>query len=240
MKACILAGGKGERLKPLTDELPKVMLPVGSRLPGGGKPLLQVLVEGLVRHGITDLVLCVSYQGEKIMAHFGAGKKFGARITYAVDPTYLGTAGSIRQLAGPLGNPFLVVYGDVASKLDYTSLLQFHRQKKAPLATLVLHESDHPQDSDLAELDAEGRLTFFGRNPKAKTPALTNAGAYVLDPALLDCVPAGQRLDFGKDVFPGLVKAGKPLYGYITSDYMKDIGTLERYQQVKEEFSLDC
>ncbi len=233
MKACILAGGKGERLKPLTDELPKVMLPIG------GRPLLEHLVRGLVQHGITDLLLCVSYQMEKIMAHFGEGKQFGARLTYAIDPTYLGTAGSIRQLPGPLGNPFLVVYGDVASKLDYSKVLDFHRQRKGPSATLVLPESDHPQDSDLAELDAEGRITFFGRNPKAKTPALTNAGVYVLDPALLDCVPAGRKLDFGKDVFPGLVKAGKPLYGYITSDYMKDIGTLERYQKVKEEFSLD-
>ncbi len=232
MKACILAGGLGERLKPLTDDLPKVMLPLGE----GRRPLLEHLVRGLARHGVTEIILCVAYHKEKISDHFGYGEKFGVKISYSVDPEVLGTAGSVKQAQGQLKETFFVVYGDVASKLDYTKVLDFHRQRKAPSATLVLHESDHPQDSDLAELDAGGRVTFFGRKPDAKAPVLTNAGCYVLEPSVLQGIPAGRKLDFGRDVFPGLLKARKPLYGFITTDYMKDIGTLDRYNRVKEEF----
>ncbi|HIH16037.1 MAG TPA: nucleotidyltransferase family protein [Candidatus Diapherotrites archaeon] len=237
MKAVILAGGKGERLRPLTQDTPKVMLPVA------GKPLLEWLVEGLVRHGIQDLLLCVSHQREKISDYFGYGERFKAHITYSVDPEFLGTAGSVRQLESQPGETFLVVYGDVASRLDYSKLIAFH-QEHGGLASLVLHPSDHPADSDLAELDSQNRITFFGRKAAAVLGGLTNAGCYVLEPAIFKGIPHATPLDFGRDVFPALVKAAakgasKPLYGFVSTDYMRDIGTLERYKQVKEEFGLD-
>lgn len=233
-QAVILAGGLGTRLRERLGDLPKPMIPIG------GRPLLEHQVELCVRHGFRDLVIFACYRADLIAAHFGDGRRWGASISYAIETEPLGTAGAVLAGLDRLADEFVVLYGDTMVNVDLTRLAQAHTQARAD-ATLLLHPNNHPQDSDLVEVDAAGMITAFHNRPH---PAgrwfqnLVNAGLYILRKSAI-APGAGQSLkqDFGKDLFPALLAGGARLLGYNSPEYIKDIGTPERYDQICAEFA---
>lgn len=232
MKAFILAAGLGTRLRALGLDVPKVMVPVG------GKPLLQHHLELLSRQGIREFIVNLHYLPEKITDYFGDGSRFGVQITYSHEPELLGTAGAVKKMEAELrGGPFLLFYGDNLVRLELPALVGFHRAQRA-LATLALWESPEPWTGGVVETDATGRVTRFVEKPDRKEVStnLINAGIYVLEPAVLDAIPAGQFYDFGKDLFPRLLAEGKPLYAMKPNAYVQDIGTPERLAKAQRDY----
>jgi D,D-heptose 1,7-bisphosphate phosphatase len=230
-QAVILAGGRGARLGEFTDDMPKPMIPVGE------KPVLQHQVELLVGYGIRDIIILVNYLKESIISFFKNGINFGARISYFEEPYPLGTVGGIKEIEEQLAGDFLVFYGDVMVDMDLSRMISLHRGKNS-LCTLVLHPNDHPYDSDLVEINAENRIVAL--HPKPHDPAmyysnLVNAGIYILSPKILQFLEKGKKSDFGRDVFPHIYK-DVPMYGYVTTEYIKDMGTPERLEKVRKDF----
>jgi histidinol-phosphate phosphatase family protein len=230
MKTVILAGGLGTRLGPLTEKLPKCMVPIGDL------PLLEHQIRLLSRYGLTDIILSTGYRAESIRDYFGDGHRFGVALSYVEEQTPLGTAGALRQLQAVLTHDFVVLYGDVMLDMNLARLLRFHEQAGSA-ATLVLHSNDHPVDSDLIEIDPDSRrvLAFHAKPhpPGRYYRNLVNAGLYILSPRLLRHFEPGA--DIGRHIFPRLVTC-EPFHGYITAEYLKDMGTPERLRQVSADF----
>ncbi|MFO7369078.1 MAG: HAD-IIIA family hydrolase [Bacteroidales bacterium] len=230
MKAVILAGGKGTRLGDLTQEIPKPMIPIGD------KPLLHHQVDLLVRYGFREIIILVNHLKNPIIDYFGNGSRFNTDISYFEEPYPMGTVGGIKEIESELTDDFLVLYGDVMVDMDIRRLIDFHRNKNSA-CTLVLHPNDHPYDSDLVELDENGRVIAFHSKPH---PAgqwyhnLVNAGVYLLSPAVLKELEKGKKADFGKDIFPVLYQK-LALFGYQTTEYLKDMGTPDRLQKVRND-----
>jgi NDP-sugar pyrophosphorylase family protein len=234
MKAIILCAGLGTRLGDLTRDRPKVMMPVG------GKPLLQHHIELLRAQGVTDIGINLHYLPETITDYFGDGKKFGVRIRYSLEKEILGTAGGVKQFASFLGGePFWVFYGDNLFVLKLETVVNFHREKKS-LATIVLFEHHEPWTMGVVETDANGRvLRFVEKGPRESCPpkARVNGGIYLLEPRALDYIPKDKPSDFGRDVFPEMLRRGEPLYAMFPGIYLEDIGTPERYAKVQRDFA---
>ena len=236
----ILAGGAGTRLRARLGDLPKPMIPVA------GKPLLEHQVELAHAHGFTDLIFFVHYRADLIENHFGNGGKFGVRIRYILEKEPLGTAGAVLAGMAELAERFVVMYGDTMVNVDLTRIWNAH-EKAGAVATLLLHPNDHPFDSDLVEIDAADRVLAFHNRPHAPEiwrQNLVNAGLYVLDKAALARFEAARQratepkhLDFGKDVFPALVARGEKLLGYNSPEFIKDIGTPERYDRISAQYA---
>jgi NDP-sugar pyrophosphorylase family protein len=238
LKALVLAAGEGTRLRPLTLDLPKAMVPVD------GQPILAHMLAWLARHGIRDVAINLHHCLDVITDFFGDGSARGMRITCSYEDRLVGTAGAARRLAGFLGDgPFLVVYGDVLTDLDLDALLAFHRERAGAdpgaAATLALYRVPNPTEVGLVGLDGSGRITRFQEKPRPEEvfTDLANAGVLVVEPAVLDAIPDGEFADFGLDVLPGLLAADAPLYGWpIPGDtYLLDIGSLEKYAQAQRE-----
>ncbi len=232
MQAVILAGGLGTRLNALNPTLPKSMIPIGDR------PLLEHQIILLREHGIREIALIVNHLKEHIQVHFGNGIQWGVDISYYEEKTPLGTVGGIKAIEDFLTGDFIVLYGDVMVDMDISRLLKFHHQTKSE-CTLVLHPNDHPFDSDLVELDKHNRIVAF--HPKPRTESgyyrnMVNAGIYVMSKKVMDHLEANKKADFGKDVFPVIYNKMKTM-GYNTSEYLKDMGTPERLEQVNVDFS---
>jgi D,D-heptose 1,7-bisphosphate phosphatase len=228
MQAVILAGGRGARLGDYTREIPKPMMIIGD------KPLLHHQVDLLVSYGIQDIILLVNYLKDPIISYFGDGAAFNARISYFEEPVPLGTTGGVREIEERLRGDFLLLYGDVMFDMDISRLVRFHNLKNSK-CTLVLHPNDHPFDSDLAEINPEGRIVGF--HPKPHKPGnsyhnLVNAGICVFSPDVLKFIEKGKKADFGRDVFPGIFNRLE-MYGYKTPEYLKDMGTPDRLEMVR-------
>jgi len=231
MKAVILAGGRGERMGSLTEQTPKPMLKIG------GLPLLTHQIELFRKYGIKNIVLLTCYLSEIIEKHFKDGSKFGVKISYFKENRPLGTTGGLKEIENKLKKDFILLYGDVMLDMDIKRLLAFHRKKKSA-CTLVLHPNDHPQDSDLVEIDENQRIIAFHPKPRPENKHLrnlVNAGLYVISPKILKDIKRGAKADFGKDVFPKIVKK-ETLCGYITPEYLKDMGTPGRLKEVDRDF----
>jgi D,D-heptose 1,7-bisphosphate phosphatase len=238
-QAVILAGGAGTRLRDRLGDLPKPMIPIA------GKPLLEHQVELCRRYGFHDLVFFVHYRADLIENHFGDGSKWGARIHYVIEREPLGTAGAVLAGLDPLAEHLLVLYGDTMVNVDLDRLWKAHESAKAD-ATLLLHPNDHPLDSDLVEVDSTSRITAFHHRPHPQGrwfQNLVNAGLYVLEKSALVAsslllTPHSSRMvDFGKDLFPSMLRAGATLLGYNSPEFIKDIGTPARYDRVCEQFA---
>lgn len=230
MQAVILAGGKGTRLGDLARDIPKPMVPVD------GKPILLHQVELLVRYGIRDIVMITGHMSRVIEEYFGDGSRFGVRVRYYVEEIPLGTTGGIKMAESMLEDEFLVLYGDVMMDVDFGRMIEFHH-RKGSRCTLALHPNDHPYDSDLVEIDQQGRVTAFHAKPHPEDfeyHNLVNAALYVLSRAVLAYITPGVKADFGKDLFPRVLSE-LPLYGYVTPEYMKDVGTPERIAAVEQD-----
>ena len=227
MLAVVLVGGFGTRLRPLTYDVPKPMLPVGRR------PMIVGLVERLGRAGITDVVLALGFKPEPFAAAFTDGRCGDVRVHYAVEPEPLDTGGAIAFAARQIGvdDTFVVLNGDIITELDTAALLSEHRSVGAS-ATLHLTPVEDPSAFGVAELDERGVIRRFVEKPAPgeSDSNLINAGTYVFEPSVLDLVPEGARCSVERDVFPRLVADGA-LAGMATHDYWIDAGRPELYLQ---------
>ena len=236
----ILAGGAGTRLRARLGDLPKPMIPLA------GRPLLEHQVELAKKYGFTDLIFFVHYRADLIEKYFGDGKKFGVRIRYILEKEPLGTAGAVLAGFECLTERFVVLYGDTMVNVDLDRIWNAHKKAEAA-ATLLLHPNDHPFDSDLVEVNSKSYVAAFHNRPHAENvwrQNLVNAGLYVLEKsALKSFLPsAGARLptailDFGRDVFPAMIRAGRKLLGYNSPEFVKDIGTPARYDKISAQFA---
>jgi NDP-sugar pyrophosphorylase family protein len=232
VKAFILSAGLGTRLRALGLDVPKVMAPIG------GRPLLEHHVAMLRRQGVRDIIVNLHHLPEKITDHFGDGSRFGVTMTYSREPVLLGTAGGVKKMEALLRDgTFLVLYGDNLFRVELAPLVEFHRKRRA-LATVALWESLEPWTGGVVETDANGRVRRFVEKPDRKEVSTNeiNAGIYVLEPAVLDAIPAETFCDFGKDVFPKLLAQGKDLYAMKPNAYVQDIGTPERLATAQRDY----
>ncbi|MBS1486947.1 MAG: HAD-IIIA family hydrolase [Bacteroidetes bacterium] len=231
VQAVILAGGQGTRIRSVDAGTPKSMLPIG------GKPLLQHQIEWLKSYGIKEVILLVNHLKEPIISFFQNGEKWGIGISYYEEATPLGTVGGVKEIENKIKGDFLLLYGDVMADMDIHRLQQFHSSKKSD-CTLVVHPNDHPHDSDLVDMDAEERINAFHPKPHDATRYyrnLVNAGVCIFSPAIFPFLQKGVKADFGKDIFPTLVNRIN-MFGYNTTEYLKDMGTPERLEKVNQDF----
>jgi mannose-1-phosphate guanylyltransferase/phosphomannomutase len=231
MKAVMMAGGEGSRLRPLTINRPKPMVPLVDR------PVMAHSIELLKLHGITDIIVTVQYLANVIQDYFGDGSSYGVHITYSVEETPLGTAGSVKNAQDLLQEPFLVISGDALTDINLTDVINYHVSKQA-LATLTLKRVENPLDYGVMIIDEEGRIKQFLEKPSwgEVFSDTVNTGIYVLDPKIFDYVEEGQNVDWSKDVFPQLLKQGDPIFGYIAEGYWADIGTLDAYMRATADY----
>jgi mannose-1-phosphate guanylyltransferase/phosphomannomutase len=224
VKAVIMAGGEGTRLRPLTANQPKPMLPMANA------PMAEHVVNLLRRHGFEEIVVTVGFLASTIRTYFGDGSELGVRLVYATEETPLGTAGSVLNAIDELDDRFLVISGDVVTDVDLTALVEFHA-KQGGVATLALVAVDNPLEFGIVILDADGRVERFLEKPGWGDvfSDTINTGIYVLEPEVFDWIPAGRAIDFSAEVFPVMLEAGRPLYGYVAGGYWEDVGTLEAY-----------
>ena len=231
--AVIMAGGKGSRLRSITnDEIPKPMVPVD------GKPLLEYQVEKLKAYGIKKIVMIVGHLGEKIVDHFKDGKDFGVEIDYIFEKEPLGTAGAFYYLKDKIdAKDFMLVFGDVFFDMDFDRMEDFHFKNSA-LTTLLAHPNGHPYDSDLIQTDDTGKVIGFDSKHNVRDywyDNMVNAGMYIINKRLLDLVKEPVKTDFEKDILANQVKLGANIYAYHTPEYVKDVGTVDRINATVEE-----
>src|SRR5215212_1646491 len=210
MQALILAGGKGTRLRPLTVYTPKPVVPVCNR------PFLLYQIDTLKRAGVKDVTLSLSYQPHKIEQQLGDGSDFGVRITYAVEPQPLGTAGAYKFAGDLIREPTVVFNGDIVTHLDLRAVIRQHDERKA-VATVVLAPVENPSVYGVVETEEDGRVKSFSEKPRADQVTV-NTGTYILDPKVLDMIPEGQSYSFEYDLFPELLKRGESFYAHVPDD----------------------
>lgn len=228
MKALILAGGFGTRLKEVISDRPKVMAPVN------GKPFLEYIIQLLRRNGFKEIVISVGYLGDYIKTYFGDGTNFGVKVEYVVEDFPLGTGGALKKAESYFEEPFLVVNGDTYLETDFSRLISFHSGKKS-LATIALAVINNVGESGLVSLQKSGKIKSFKEKPKTSKKGLVNAGYYFFTPKIFKHIPSGKRLSLEKIVFPKLVKAGL-IYGYAMNANFLDIGKPESYEIAKTYF----
>ena len=224
MKAVILAGGLGTRLRAVTGEHPKPLAPLL------GRPVMEHIVELLRDQGFTEICAALHYRAGEIMAHFGDGRRFGVHMEYRIETANLGTAGSVKNCRDFFGDEdFLIISGDAACDFRLDRLMELHRKKHAAV-TIALSRESEPLRYGLAVTDGEGRIRSFIEKPEwpRVVTDLVNTGIYVVSPSVLERIPEGV-CDFGKDLFPKLLKEGAPLYGQVMQGYWRDIGTPQDY-----------
>ncbi len=223
--ALILAGGIGTRLKPITDEIPKPMMPVH------GKPILQHNVELLRKHGISKILIAIGYKGEKIKEYFGDGKRFGVDITYLEEEKPLGTAGCLRLAEPYLKESFVMCNGDELKELDLDDMYLLHKESKA-IATIALTTVEDPSAYGVVDMKGNKILRFVEKPKKEEAPSnLINSGLYILEPDIIKFLPEEQEnVSIERDVFPKVAQAER-LLGYPFSGQWFSTDTLERYER---------
>jgi len=226
MKAVVMAGGEGTRLRPLTSNQPKPMVPIV------GKPCMEHILELLRRHGLDDVVMTLAFMPQAIRSYFGDGEALGVNVSYSVEESPLGTAGSVKQAVGAGEGTMLIISGDALCDIDLTSLIEFHRERKAAV-TIALKSVPNPLEFGIVVTDEEGRIERFLEKPSwgQVFSDTINTGIYVIEPEVLRHVPAGRPYDFSKELFPLLLEMGRPLYGYVADGYWQGVGDLGQYAQ---------
>ncbi|MDP8937920.1 MAG: mannose-1-phosphate guanyltransferase [Actinomycetota bacterium] len=230
MKAVIMAGGEGTRLRPLTSNQPKPLMPLANR------PMMEHVVRLLKEHGFDDIVVTLAFLPQSIRTYFGDGSEFGVRMVYATEETPLGTAGSVRNARDELTEPFLVISGDVLTDIDLSEVVRFHEERGA-MATLALKSMENPLEFGIVITRDDGSIERFLEKPTwgQVFSDTVNTGIYVCNPDIFDYIPEHQQVDFSSDVFPRLLADAKPLYGFIADGYWEDVGTLEAYLRVHHD-----
>ena len=221
MRAVLLGAGYGTRLAPLTDRVPKILVPVD------GEPLLARQLRYLAANGISEVALNMHHLESRVRDYL-ATTRTPVPVRLYPEPELLGTAGALRPMRALLDEPFVLLYGDVVTDLDLGDLASNHRGT----ATLSYYVAANVEGKGVLELDDDGCVVSFVEKPEAAAPGAVNAGIYALSPSILDLIPEGG--DFGYDVWPHLVEA-RELYGYRTDAYVADIGSLEMLRQVEND-----
>jgi mannose-1-phosphate guanylyltransferase / phosphomannomutase len=229
MKAVIMAGGQGTRLRPLTSDQPKPMIPIVNL------PCMEHIVELLKRHGFTDIAVTLQFLPDEIRDYFGDGSDWDVNMSYSVEDAPAGTAGSVKmaeQQLGLEGERLLIISGDALTDADLSRLVEFHEEKSSE-ATMVLKSVENPLDFGIVITEEDGRISRFLEKPAwgQVFSDTVNTGIYLLEPSVMGEIPDPEdgEYDFSKELFPGLLEEGRPLYGYVTDDYWEDIGTLEQF-----------
>ncbi len=235
MKAIILAGGKGTRLRPLTIYTPKPVVPFLNQ------PFLLYQLKILERAGIRDITLSLSYQPDKIEQVLGDGSEYNVNLTFVTEPSPLGTGGAYKFAADSIAETTLVLNGDILTDVDISKIVKFHAEKKAE-ATIVLTPVENPSRYGLVETEPDGKILRFLEKPKPEEAAsLTanniNAGIYILEPSVLDLIPKGENRSFEYNVFPDLLEKNRPFFAYILEkNYWRDIGNPDSYLTAHLDF----
>jgi mannose-1-phosphate guanylyltransferase/phosphomannomutase len=230
MKAVIMAGGEGTRLRPLTSNVPKPMMPVVN------KPMMEHIVGLLREHGFEDIVVTLAFLPHAIRTYFGDGSEFGVRMRYATEETPLGTAGSVGNARDELDERFLVISGDVLTDMDLSALVALHDERKA-VATIGLKRVPDPLEFGIVITRDDGSVERFLEKPTwgQVFSDTINTGIYVLEPTVFEFIAAGKPVDFSSDVFPALLDAGLPIFGHVSEGYWEDVGTLEAYVKAHQD-----
>ncbi len=226
-----MAGGEGSRLRPVTSNRPKPLVPICNQ------PIMEHILELLKRHGVSEVVTTLHYLAEEIQGYFGDGSDFGIPIRYSIEDSPLGTAGSVKQAEHALKeDTFFIVSGDALTDCNLTKALEFHRSKGA-LATLILYRVPSPLDFGVVITDEDGRIQRFLEKPTWSEvfSDTVNTGMYILEPEIFNSMEPGQNYDWSSDIFPKLLDAGKPLYGYVMDEYWTDVGSLTQYRDAQED-----
>lgn len=226
-----MAGGEGARLRPLTINRPKPMVPVVNRV------CLEHVLHLLREHGFTDVIITVHYLASHIFDYFGDGRAFGLRINYSLEPTPLGTAGSVKLAERDLDGTFLVISGDALTDVNLTEIIEAHRARQA-LVTIALYRVPNPLEYGVVVTDPDGRIRQFQEKPDwgQVISDTVNTGIYVLEPEVLKEVPTDRPYDFSADLFPKLLQRGERLFGHVVRGYWTDIGSIQEY--VRASFDL--
>ncbi len=226
MKAVVMAGGEGTRLRPLTSNQPKPMVPIV------GKPCMEHILELLRDHGFEDVVITVAFLPQAIRSYFGDGENLGLNISYSVEESPLGTAGSVRLASDVLDETFLVISGDALCDIDLGKIVEFHKEKGAAV-TIGMKSVENPLEFGIVVTDEDGRVERFLEKPSwgQVFSDTINTGIYVLEPEVLRHIPTDRPYDFSKELFPLLLELGRPIYGYVCEGYWQDIGNLDQYRQ---------
>ncbi len=226
MKAVVMAGGEGTRLRPLTSNQPKPMVPIV------GKPCMEHILELLRAHDFEEVVVTLAFMPQAIRSYFGDGESLGLQIDYSVEQQPLGTAGSVKLAQERLDEPFVVISGDALCDVDLGALVAAHRARGAAV-TIGLKRVDNPLEFGIVVTDEDGRVERFLEKPSwgQVFSDTINTGIYVLEPEVLRHVPAGRSYDFSQELFPLLLEMGRPIYGHVLEGYWQDIGTLEQFRQ---------
>jgi mannose-1-phosphate guanylyltransferase/phosphomannomutase len=221
-----MAGGAGSRLRPLTINRPKPMVPMVD------KPVIAHILGLLKRHGITDVVVTLQFMAEAIQDYFGDGSSLGMNIQYSIEETPLGTAGSVKQAQDMLDETFIVISGDAITDFDLTAIIEYHRSRQA-LATLTLYRVANPLEYGVVITDEEGHIRQFLEKPSwgEVISDQVNTGIYVLEPEVLNYFEPGIQFDFSKELFPMLLEKGDPMFGYVAEGYWCDVGNLSEYMR---------
>ncbi len=226
MKAVILAGGEATRLRPLTCNTPKVMVPVLNR------PFFEHLIDYLKMHNILDIILAVGKLSEQVEHYFGDGSKFSVRLTYSTEDFPMGTAGAVKNAERFLDDSFIVFNGDIFTNIDLSTMIRLHRQNKA-IASLALTPVDDPTIYGVVETDSQAMVKRFIEKPSRDkvTTNMINAGIYILGPDILSYITPNIFSMFERDVFPPLLDRGQAIYSYSSQDYWIDIGSPKKLRE---------
>ena len=231
MKIVVIAGGQGTRIASVNADIPKAMIPID------GKPILEYQILMAQRYGFTDFLFIIGYLGDQIREYFGDGAKWGVTIKYFQEKQPLGTAGALGYLKDKLTEEFFVFYGDTVMDFDMIHMLDFHHRKHAD-ATLLVHPNDHPYDSDIVDVDKDGKVKNFFIKPHPDcfiSHNMVNAALFIFSPSILSEIEVGTKSHIEKNVLPKCLQDGMRLYGYNTAEYIKDMGTPDRYYAVSED-----
>jgi mannose-1-phosphate guanylyltransferase/phosphomannomutase len=218
MRAVIMAGGKGTRLRPLTNDIPKPMVKIID------KPVMEHIINLLRKHEITEIAVTLGHMSQCIIDYFGDGSKWDVKLTYFVEDTPLGTAGSVKGTQNFVSEDFLVISGDAFTDINLTDAIRYHFAKDS-IFTLIAQPHPRPEGLGVLKTDFNNKIIEFVEKPKDLKPSLINTGIYIINKKILDLIPEG-NYDFGKQLLPSL--SGR-IYAYITYEYWSDIGTLSSY-----------
>jgi mannose-1-phosphate guanylyltransferase/phosphomannomutase len=226
VKAVVMAGGEGTRLRPLTSNQPKPMVPIV------GKPCIEHILELLKAHELEDVIVTLAFMPQAIRSYFGNGENLGMNVEYSVEESPLGTAGSVGLASERLDETFLVISGDALCDFDLSKLVDFHKERGSAV-TIALKSVENPLEFGIVVTDSDGRVERFLEKPSWSQvfSDTINTGVYVIEPEVLSHVPTDRPYDFSKELFPLMLEMGRPVYGHVVEGYWQDIGNLAQYRQ---------
>ncbi|MHB9053188.1 MAG: sugar phosphate nucleotidyltransferase [Thermoleophilia bacterium] len=230
MKAVVMAGGDGTRLRPLTSNQPKPMVPIVN------KPCMEHIIELLAQHDLTDIIVTLAFLPQSIRGYFGDGSSLGVSIEYSVEESPLGTAGSVRNAFEHLDETFIVISGDALTDFNLTEVIDFHKSKGS-MITLALKSVENPLEFGVVIVDEDNHVKQFLEKPSwgQVFSDYVNTGIYVLEPEIFDYIPENTKYDFSQELFPKMLARGKPMYGYPCDGYWQDIGNINQFLRANHD-----